>query len=143
MAPRISNRRTSTKVHGLAELRRALAELPTAYSRDILKAVMFRRMERMMRVARGMAPVKSGALRNSIFMTDKTPRDERKRSRSSVAVYMGTDNAIAPFQEFGTVNHPPSPFMRPAWDGGKNDLVEGLADDIWAEIAARLRSFQK
>ena len=39
------------------------------------------------------------------------------------------------WQEFGTVNQPPQPFMRPAWDGGKDALLDGIADDLWAEIS--------
>ena len=38
------------------------------------------------------------------------------------------------WQEFGTVNHSPQPFMRPAWDGGKDKLLDGIADDFWTEI---------
>jgi hypothetical protein len=25
--------------------------------------------------------------------------------------------------------------MRPAWDSGKDALLEGIADDLWAEIS--------
>ena len=37
-------------------------------------------------------------------------------------------------QEFGNRNHGPQPFMRPAWDGGQDALLEGIKDDLWAEI---------
>ena len=47
----------------------------------------------------------------------------------------------AHLQEFGTKDQPPQPFMRPAWDAEKRGVLEGIKDDLWAEIkkaAARL-----
>jgi hypothetical protein len=40
----------------------------------------------------------------------------------------------AHLQEFGAPQHGPQPFMRPAWDGGKMAMLEGLKDDLWKEI---------
>ncbi len=145
MGARYSSRREAFKVQGLRELRQALAQLPKAYADDVLLAVMRRRLQSMMDAARGMAPVKSGKLRDSIEMSTKRPRSDKRRKisgKGSVALYMGTNNGIAPFQEYGTVHHAPSPFMRPAWDAGSHDLIKGLADDIWQELEARLKGFE-
>lgn len=38
------------------------------------------------------------------------------------------------FQEFGTVNHPPQPFLRPAFDSDKDALLQRLKVDIADEI---------
>jgi HK97 gp10 family phage protein len=38
------------------------------------------------------------------------------------------------FQEFGTVNHPPQPYMRPAWEGGKMGALDTIAESLAAEI---------
>ena len=40
----------------------------------------------------------------------------------------------AHLQEFGARHHGPQAFMRPAWDGGKDDLLTGIGDDLWSEI---------
>jgi hypothetical protein len=40
----------------------------------------------------------------------------------------------AHLQEFGTVRHGPQPFARPAWDAGQSRILEGIKDDLWAEI---------
>ena len=44
-------------------------------------------------------------------------------------------------QEFGTVNHPPHPFMRPAWLANKTRALDTMKKELWEEIqkaAARL-----
>lgn len=65
----------------------------------------------------------------------------QKSSKTFAEAYMGPGgdgNAKAPpqgvQQEFGNKNHSPQPFMRPAWDAGKAELLDGIQDDLWAEI---------
>ena len=65
----------------------------------------------------------------------------QKSSKTFAEAYMGPGgdgNAKAPpqgvQQEFGNKNHGPQPFMRPAWDAGKAELLDGIQDDLWAEI---------
>ena len=37
-------------------------------------------------------------------------------------------------QEFGTKNHGPQPFMRPAWDAGKDQALDDVKTALGAEI---------
>jgi HK97 gp10 family phage protein len=41
--------------------------------------------------------------------------------------------------EFGTTHSGPAPFMRPAWDGNKTGVLDGVKDDMWREIEKALR----
>jgi hypothetical protein len=36
--------------------------------------------------------------------------------------------------EYGTHTLKPRPFLRPAWDAGKERLFLGIKDDLWKEI---------
>ena len=37
-------------------------------------------------------------------------------------------------QEFGTVKDPRQPYLRPAWDAERIGVLEGIKEDLWAEI---------
>lgn len=54
---------------------------------------------------------------------------------------IGTARKYASIQEFGTDTIRAHPYMRPAWDDGKQALLDGIANDLRDEIfkaAARL-----
>jgi HK97 gp10 family phage protein len=59
---------------------------------------------------------------------------------STVEVVIGPhDGAFyASLVEFGTQHSSPKPFLRPAWDAGKMQVLDGVGDDMWAEIKKAL-----
>lgn len=70
-------------------------------------------------------------------------RDARRAARASginpaIALYMGPTVAhgafYGAFQEFGTKNHPPDPFMRPAFDAEAQATVDRIAPLLRQEI---------
>lgn len=68
-------------------------------------------------------------------------RDARRAAAGEGAfaeVYVGPDakHFYGRMQEFGTVNHGPQPFMRPAWDQHQDTILEGIKDDFWKAIQA-------
>ena len=82
----------------------------TSHADEAIKAkdeAVARALEKMglvaERYAKEYAPVDTGRLRNSI--THATEPD---------AVYIGTNVEYSIYQEFGTVNQPGTPFLRPA-----------------------------
>lgn len=137
--------RTTVRVEGLREIDAALGELGKATGRNVMRRVAIKRLEPMADVARRLAPVDDADLRDSIAVSTQLKgyaKRLNKRSKSEVEAHMGpagTKSAKAPpqgsLQEFGTLNHGPQPFMRPAWDGGKDALLDGIKDDFWTEIA--------
>lgn len=135
--------RVRARVEGLAELSAGLAELPKATSRNVMRRVGRAALEPMAETARQNAPVDNNDLRESIAVSTKAAGHARRtgRKRNEVEVYMGPGGrggAKAPpqgvLQEFGTRNHGPQPFMRPAWDAGKDDLLQAVADGLAPEI---------
>lgn len=60
-------------------------------------------------LARQLSPVDTGALRASIRLEPEQPALEMR-----VSAGKGLPDARAVFQEFGTVNQPPQPYLTPA-----------------------------
>lgn len=68
-------------------------------------------------------------------MGQSQKRKHRKPDRNDIEVYVGAGpHPQAHLQEFGTKDHPPQPFMRPAFDAEKRSVFEGIKNDLWAEI---------
>lgn len=138
----------TVRVEGLREIDLALGELGKATGRNVMRRVAVKRLEPMAEVARRLAPddpaTGGNDLRSSIAVSTKLggyAKRLNKRSKSEAEAHMGPagqGGVKAPpqgsLQEFGTVNHPPQPFMRPAWDGGKDKLLDGIKDDLWQAI---------
>lgn len=138
--------RTTVHVSGLRQIDEALGKLGKATGRNVLRRVAVTRLGPMAEDARRMAPPDwNGDLRESIAVSTKLAgyaRRLNRRSKSEAEAYMGPGGgggAKAPpqgsLQEFGTQFHPPQPYLRPAWDSGKEALLDGIQEDLWSEIS--------
>ncbi len=131
--------KSAVRVEGLKEVKDALRELPNSTAKNIMRRILLKRAEPIAEAARKFAPVDEGHLRASIGVSTKLTRRQRKKhkkpDKDDVEVYVGpgTDPA-AHLQEFGTVDAPAQPFMRPAWDQEKGKLLDNIAADLWVEI---------
>ena len=148
--------RVKVKVTGLREAEAALAELPKATGKNVLRRVARGSLEAMRDHAAALAPddPATGApdLRTSISISEKrtkaaktksTTRMVRGRFRASastgIAMAMGPASGggvlnYASFQEFGTVDMAANPYMRPAWDAGAMKALDYIKDNLRAEI---------
>lgn len=123
----------TVKIEGLREVDAALGQLGKATGRNVMRRVAIKRLQPIADEMKANAPVDQSDLRDSIIVTTKNPK--RNRKRSEVEAHAGPGrHPQAHLQEFGTAHHAPQPFARPAWDGGKDALLEGITDDFWAEI---------
>lgn len=135
------------KVEGLRELEQNLRALPKATARDVLKRVLIKRAEPMAETMRSLVPDDPATpetvdLKGSIGIGTKLSkrqarlhRKENKDDKQFAEVFVGAGpKPQAHLQEFGTVNHGPQPFVRPAWDQHKDSILAGLKDDLWNEI---------
>ena len=134
-------------VDGLREVDAALGELGKATGRNVMRRVAIARLEPMAEEARRLAPddpdTDGNDLKTSIAVSTRLGKRQGKLNRGSKSeaeAHMGPAGPggnVPPQgtqQEFGNKNHPPQPFMRPAWDGGQDALLEGIKDDLWAAI---------
>jgi HK97 gp10 family phage protein len=152
------------KVEGLKEIQAALQDLSKATARNVVKRVLLKRAQPIVEAARTRAPVRTGRLRDSIIAqarggnagkaafaeamrggasraeAGRAAREANRAAGSIVEVVIGPhDGAFyASLVEFGTAHSSPKPFLRPAWDAGKIQVLDGVGDDMWAEIQKAL-----
>lgn len=139
------------KLEGLQELRTALLEeFPKATSTNIQKRALMKAGESMraeMEQLAPVAPVAGGRLKRSITISTKLSRRQKQitKKESKVEVYVGPGAVReAVFQEFGTAEHRPQPFVRPAWQSKKMDALKTIRELLAAEIEkARARIARK
>jgi HK97 gp10 family phage protein len=150
----------TVKVEGLRELDKALSELPKATGKNTLRRAARTSLEPIVEAARGAVPVASGQLRDSMVVATKLSKRQAavhrklvRDTKSSIEMFAGAGSLPhAHLLEFGTARRhhksgkfvgsiSPRPFMRPAWDAGKEQVLETFKDELWKEIskaAARL-----
>jgi HK97 gp10 family phage protein len=132
---------------GWRELDRALGELPKATAKNVLRRTSKAALEPMANQAAALAPQQSGRLSFSISVSERgTRRAEwlRAKARFSFVMAMGPAGGTgalqyAAFKEFGTIKMSPEPFMRPAWDGGKVQMLEFVKVELGNQIDAAAR----
>ncbi|TFL16429.1 hypothetical protein [Jannaschia formosa] len=138
------------KVEGFREMEKALARLP----RGTAKGVTRRVVKKVLEPVRDTADSYSGAF-NVAITSRLSPRQSGlargDRGPSLVSMYVGPvtqDGSHAPHAhliEFGTAPRfhksgkyvgavSPDPFMRPAWDMHKGQMLEELGRLMWVEI---------
>lgn len=132
------------RLHGLKELDRALAELPKAVGKNVLRKIARKALGPVARDAKANAPRAEGELAKSIRIgTTLTGRQRRWRRRhGAVEMFVGPSwptGAHGHLQEFGTAHHGAQPFMRPAWDANRQQVLATISDDAWHELAKAAR----
>jgi hypothetical protein len=136
---------SSFGVPGLAELERALDELPKATQKNVLRRVGRAALKHFVDAWKGAAPEKTGAYKGSILigsrLTRRQAREARAEGKSSIELYAGTADPAGIQLEFGNVDQAAQPHARSAWERTQQrvlTIVEmGLAEEI-ERAAARL-----
>jgi HK97 gp10 family phage protein len=139
-------------VSGFAELGRALDELEKASTvRSLIQRVLKKAGQPVAEHASDLAPIgpqrhgkgthKAGRLKTSFTvgtsLSKTQKRLEKNRDTTSFTqVYIGAGPFVeAITEEFGTARGvKPHPMLRPAWDGGKERVLESIKNDMGAEI---------
>lgn len=126
------------KISGFAELEKALADLPKATERSVLRRVAKKALEPILERAQQLVPVDEGNLRDSLVigsrLTSRARRADKREPREGVRLFMGTANRNGVPREFGTVRSRAQPFMRPAWDSEKANAFKIVLTDLGDEV---------
>jgi HK97 gp10 family phage protein len=127
------------RIEGLKEVQTALRALPNSTAKGIMRRILKKRGEPIAQAARDKVPVDQGDLKDSITVSTKLSKTQKKKHRkpdkNDVEVYIGPGvYPSAHLQEFGSRIHGAKPFMRPAWDANKTGVLEGIREDLWTEI---------
>lgn len=129
---------------GFRELDKALGELPRATARNVLRRIGRAALEPLANQASAHAPVGRGVLAFSITVSERGTRRARWAReidrRGSFTIAMGPAGGqgalnYASFAEFGTVNMPAKPFLRPVWDAGQGQALDYVKAELWGEIS--------
>lgn len=129
--------RVKHSVTGLRELQGTFEDLHPRTRKAAFRRAVMDAAEPMVETARALAPRRTGDLAESIGVSDRLSKGASQQGGSRTTVYFGAGPLKqAVFQEFGTVNHAPQPFIRPAFDQHKAALVPELAKSLRAELLA-------
>jgi HK97 gp10 family phage protein len=144
----------TVKVEGLRELNNALAELPKATSRNVVRRTLIKALTPMEQQAEALAPELTGELRETIDVSTKLSKRQmaahkaetgskavrtaegwRSDPKTEIFMFMGPRSSSKSIvQEFGSVHQAPKPYMRPAWDSGAMPALDTIKTEMWAEI---------
>ena len=125
-------------VSGFRELHDALGQLPKATERALLRRIGTKALAPFVAEAKRLAPVDDGQLRDSIAAGTKLNSRARRKAKEDppegVRVFAGTSNRNGVPREFGTSRSRAEPFMRPAWDRTRSEVLDGVTRDLATEI---------
>lgn len=129
----------TVKIEGLAQLDEALGQLKESTAKNVMRRAGRKALGLFDADWRRRAPQFTGALKESGGVGSKLTRSQRQEHErdSFVEVFAGPGpNPQGVQQEFGNINHPPDPYFRPAWEATKDDVLQGVIDNLGAEIIA-------
>ena len=145
------------KVEGIKEIREQLLALSKSLSPDVVESIVMRHAQKVAAEARRRAPVQpgpqGGTLRRSIICRKlgrvgdnpapalvgvdvKTDQRGRLEKYAKLVEYGGGERVAKQGRyagrSFGTM--PAQPFLRPAYDAKKREVMEGIVRDLGAEL---------
>lgn len=138
--------KTSFRVEGLPELNATLSEISKGLARGALTRIAVNALKDVVvPVASALAPddpaTGGNDLKSSIVagpaskLNDRQKRLNKKRDdRSFGEGFAGTADPAGVAQEFGTVNHGPQAFMRPALAQTHGKIMDHVAKNAWPEV---------
>lgn len=114
------------RIEGLKDLERKLKRMDPAVGGAHLLAAVDKGASVLEEGMRSLAPRDTG--KGAAMITSDTLKSTR--TRAEVGVGPGKSGFHLTFQETGTVDHPAQPFMRPALEKLKDDIVDEIRDDL-------------
>ena len=139
-------RGVKVEVLGLKELDEALNAFTPGKRRAIGRKALDEGGQITARAARTLAPVDEGNLQESIDVSGVLSRRQRglhsKVDEQERFIGPGT-HPQGHLREFGSDGHPPQPFMRPAWDSTKNQVLQRIGDELWLGVARETERMNK
>lgn len=128
---------------GGRELEQVLEQLATPAARKAsARRALRKTAEPMVPIAKGMVRVDQADLRDSIGVGTRLTRRQQSQhrrmfrdDRAAVEMFFGAGGlAQATQEEFGNWKQAPHPYIRPAWDGEKGQMLSRLSAELWADI---------
>ncbi len=119
--------RPTFRISGFKELERKLARMARTFSERRNKQTARQGAEILLGEMQSLVAVRTGALRDSLAIVEND-------ATVMVGPVRGGAGSRAHFVEFGTVNMPAQPFIRPAFDNIEGQVTSKIASTLSAEI---------
>lgn len=138
---------------GFRELYRAIDHLPETVIKKELEPILVRSLTPMRNLARAIAPDDplTGPpwdLKSSIEVSKKQRSGRARRNRAlgkyDARAYMGPTKYGYPqatFREFGRINQPATPYMRPAFEAKKREALEIIRSELGERLMMVARKY--
>lgn len=129
--------KVTVKLEGGRELDAALSQFTPTKRRAIGRVALDNAGEIVAKAARSLAPADSGGLRESIDVSGTLSRPQKSQHTKSAEQerFIGPDSRPqGHLREFGSDGNAPQPFLRPAWDETKDQVLERIGDELWVGI---------
>jgi HK97 gp10 family phage protein len=131
-----------SKLEGLEDTVANLNALSRATEKNAIRRTLLRAGVPTADLAARLAPEERGILAFSIAVTSQLTsrhRSEMRNRASEVEVYIGPAGGqgalfYASHQEFGTVLYPGKPYLRPAWESTKAEVLALIVSGLKAEV---------
>jgi len=136
----------TVKVEGLRELDVALSQFTDAKRRAIGRVALDNGGEIVAKAARALAPRDTGGLAESIDVSGTLSRSQKSEHTKAAEQerFVGPDSRPqAHLREFGGDGNAPAPFMRPAWDATKGQVLDRVGDELWVGIEKAAKAAAK
>lgn len=129
----------TVEISGLREAIAGLEELKLSTAKGVLRRVGIAALKPFVEAMEADTPRRTGHLAASETAGSKlSPRQARLAAAekdSLVEVYAGPGPLPQAVQEeFGNRHQPARPFVRPAWDQTKGQVIQNVADGLGAEV---------
>ena len=134
------------RFEGGRELDAALNQFTAAKRRAIGRVALDNAGEITAKAARSLAPVDSGGLRESIDVSGTLSRAQKAEhtKKAEQERFIGPDSRPqGHLREFGSDGNAPEPFMRPAWDQTKGEVLDRIGDELWVGIEKAAKAAAK
>lgn len=134
---------------GARELEAALRQLPRATAKGVLRRALRKAAAPTATVAEALAPRgATGNLLASIDVRTVLVKSQKKRRPKigDVELFIGATTpkgAHAHLLEFGTSKMAAQPFLRPAWDSTKQQVLDAIETEIWESLSKAARTLAK
>lgn len=128
----ITPRGRQSRLEGMAEIQERLSAIVSRSTGIEVKRVYMRGAIMLRDAAKGLAPVKTGRLRDAIFAS--------YGDRAKPDVLVGVNYKKAPHAhlvEYGTSHSAPHPYMRPAIRTVRNAVVSTIAEGLRQVLTER------
>jgi HK97 gp10 family phage protein len=129
----------TVQLEGFAELAERLKNLPDDVRDKTVRAAVTSGAKTIRDEAKRRVPVRTGTLRDSIAVR----ADRKKPDEIRVKVRLRSKGFHGRFLEFGTVKMRARPFVRPAFDAKRDDVLETIKDALVKRLRREERKIAK